>query len=171
MECFWIHGSERPLSSKVFFFKFSNTHDHLWTQLIISIFRSTAQLTYDDCQKIIDGTEEEKEYNEQVKTDVRMLYSIAQCLHTSRYTKETMSLFKQHLVFDDPNQPTTATISHSRSDIVKIVKEFAFLANKCVAQKISSQYPEQALLRRQAPPNSRKIVRKYAFDNCEYMIY
>jgi protein SSD1 len=124
-----------------------------------SIIRSNAQLTYDDCQKIIDGTEEGVEgHSEEIKTDVRMLYNIAQCLHTTRYTKEAMSLSKQHLVFDDPNRPTSATISNSRSDIVKIVKEFAFLANKCVAQKISSQYPEQALLRRQAPPNTRKIV-------------
>lgn len=87
-----------------------------------------------------------------------MLYKIAQYLHVSRYTKEAMSLAKQHLEFDDPNTPTTATISNSRPDIVKIIKEFGFLANKCVAQKISSQYPEQALLRHQAPPNSRKIV-------------
>lgn len=87
-----------------------------------------------------------------------MLFNIAKCLHTSRYTKEAMALAKQHLEYDDPNHPTTAVISNSRSDITKIVKEFAFLANKSVAQKISSQYPEQALLRHQSPPNNRKIV-------------
>lgn len=94
-----------------------------------------------------------------------MLYEISKYLHASRYTKEAMSLTKQHLEFDDPNQPTAATISNSRPDIVKIVKEFSFLANRCVAQKISSQYPEQALLRRQAPPNTKKIVSlKPVFD-------
>ncbi|GAA5811745.1 hypothetical protein MFLAVUS_005188 [Mucor flavus] len=128
-----------------------------------TVVKSNAQLTYNDAQEIVDG-KDNKEYTEEINNDIRMLYKIAQHLHVSRYTKEAMSLAKQHLEFDDPNTPTTATISNSRPDIVKIIKEFGFLANKCVAQKISSQYPEQALLRHQAPPNSRKIheLRDYA---------
>lgn len=102
---------------------------------------------------------EDNEQDRDICNDVRMLYNIAKSLHQTRYNKDAMSLSKQNLVFDDPNNPTTATISSARPDIVKIVKEFSFMANKCVAQKISSQYPEQALLRRQAPPNMRKIVR------------
>jgi protein SSD1 len=113
-------------------------------------------LTYDDAQKIVDGSD--CGHGEEINNDVRMLYNIAKYLRTSRYTKDAMSLSRHHLVFDDPNQPTTATISDPKPDIVKIVKEFLFMANRCVAQKISSQYPEQALLRRQAPPNTRKIV-------------
>lgn len=69
-----------------------------------------------------------------------------------------MSLMRQKLEFDNPNKPNYVNISSARSDISKIVKEFAYLANKCVAQKISSQFPEQALLRRQSPPDRRKIV-------------
>ncbi|CEP12621.1 hypothetical protein [Parasitella parasitica] len=117
-----------------------------------TVVKSSAQLTYEEAQNIVDGTEDND-----IDNDVRMLYSIAQCLFKTRYTTNAMSLSRQSLGFDDPNQPTQATISSSRPDIVKIVKEFLFMANKCVAQKISSQYPEQALLRRQAPPNSRKI--------------
>ncbi|KAL7316290.1 hypothetical protein PS15m_005403 [Mucor circinelloides] len=124
-----------------------------------TVVKSSAQLTYEDAQQMIDGDEDND-----IDNDVRMLYSIAQCLFKARYTKDAMSLSRQNLTFDDPNQPTQVTISNSRPDIVKIVKEFLFMANKCVAQKISSQYPEQALLRRQAPPNSRKIheLRDYA---------
>jgi protein SSD1 len=121
----------------------------------LCIIRSSAQLTYEDAQKIVDG---EQNYDEDICNDVRMLYNISNCLHQTRYKKDAMFLSKQSLVFDDANHPTTVTISNARPDIVKIVKEFLFLANKCVAQKISSQYPEQALLRRQAPPNTRKIV-------------
>lgn len=72
-----------------------------------------------------------------------------------------MSLSRQKLFFDDPLKPTTATISNKLPDIATTLKEFLFLANKSVAQKISSQYPEQALLRRQSCPNSRKIVSLY----------
>jgi protein SSD1 len=114
-------------------------------------------LTYEDAQKIVDGCGD-SERNEDICNDVRMLYNIAKSLHQTRYTKDAMSLSKQNLIFDDPNHPIAVTISNSRPDIVKTVKEFLFMANKCVAQKISSQYPEQALLRRQAPPNTRKIV-------------
>ncbi|KAI9347541.1 hypothetical protein BD770DRAFT_446516 [Pilaira anomala] len=121
-----------------------------------TVVKSSAQLTYEEAQKVVDGNDN-NEYSNEINNDIRMLYNIAKCLHTSRYTKEAMALAKQHLEYDDPNHPTTAIISNSRSDITKIVKEFAFLANKSVAQKISSQYPEQALLRHQAPPNNRKI--------------
>lgn len=116
-------------------------------------------MTYDDAQKIVDGND--CGHGEEINNDVRMLHNIASYLRTSRYTKDAMSLSRQHLVFDEPNQPTTITIADPKPDIVKIVKEFLFMANRCVAQKISSQYPEQALLRRQAPPNTRKIVNVY----------
>ncbi|KAI8046946.1 uncharacterized protein B0P05DRAFT_482341, partial [Gilbertella persicaria] len=121
-----------------------------------TVVKSSAQLTYEDAQAIVEGNNDDR-YSQEINNDVRMLYSLAKTLHTSRYTKDAMSLARQGLVFDDPNQPTQVTITDAKSDITKIVKEFSFLANKCVAQKISSQYPEQALLRRQAPPNSRKI--------------
>lgn len=97
-------------------------------------------------------------FSEEVHHDVRMLFDIANCLHHARYTKEATSLTRQILTFDNPNKPTSVAIIDARPDIVKIVKEFGFLANKCVAQKISAQYPEQALLRRQSPPDRRKIV-------------
>ncbi|KAI7902610.1 uncharacterized protein BX663DRAFT_472968 [Cokeromyces recurvatus] len=121
-----------------------------------TIVKSCAQLTYEDVQDIIDGKEDNK-VNKDIKENILMLYELASTLHQTRYTKDAMSLFKTTLKFDDPNKPTKFNVSNSRPDIIKIVKEFLFMANKCVAQKISSQYPEQALLRRQAPPNSRKI--------------
>ncbi|KAI8376713.1 hypothetical protein EDC96DRAFT_456312 [Choanephora cucurbitarum] len=121
-----------------------------------TVVKSSAQLTYDDAQEIVQGNDDSR-YSQEINNDVRMLYNLACTLYSTRYTKDAMALVKQTLVFDDPNQPTQVTIAEARPDILKIVKEFAFLANKCVAQKISSQYPEQALLRRQAPPDSRKI--------------
>jgi protein SSD1 len=114
-------------------------------------------LTFDDAQNIIDG-EDDKRFSEAVNYDVRMLFGIANCLHHARYTKEAVSLNTQKLVFDNPNKPNVVSIVNTRPGIVRIVKEFEFLANKCVAQKISAQYTEQAFLRRQGPPDRRKIV-------------
>ncbi|KAI9485602.1 MAG: hypothetical protein EXX96DRAFT_645529 [Benjaminiella poitrasii] len=121
-----------------------------------TIVKSCARLTYEDAQKIVDN-ESVESASEEIQKDVRLLHEIASTLYNIRYTNDAMSLFRSTLEFDDAKAPTKLSISNSKPGIVKIVKEFLFMANKCVAQKISSQYPEQALLRRQAPPNLRKI--------------
>jgi protein SSD1 len=116
-------------------------------------YRSTAQYKYQEVQDIINKGNGETE----VEKDLFMLYNVACHLFHRRYHKEAMSLERQYLEFDEPSNPESITINFKPS-IRKIVKEFLFMANTCVAQKISSQYPDQALLRRQAPPNQRKIV-------------
>ncbi|KAI8985503.1 hypothetical protein BDB01DRAFT_788489 [Pilobolus umbonatus] len=110
--------------------------------------KSTARLDYDTAQVMLH-----KKENDQLV----MLNQIATCLYYKRHTKECMSLARHQLEFDDPLEPKKATLKTSLSQIAQVMKEFAFLANKCVAQKISSQYPEQALLRRQGPPHPRKL--------------
>ncbi|RCH95264.1 hypothetical protein CU097_008127 [Rhizopus azygosporus] len=126
-----------------------------------TLVKSAARLSYEDVQKIVDGNES---HGTEIDSDVQLLHKLASRLYEARYTKEAMSLSRQKLFFDDPLKPTTATISNKLPDIATTLKEFLFLANKSVAQKISSQYPEQALLRRQSCPNSRKIneLKEYA---------
>ncbi|KAG0749316.1 hypothetical protein G6F57_000188 [Rhizopus arrhizus] len=126
-----------------------------------TIVRSNAQLSYGNVEKIIDGSESQ---GEEIDNDIRLLHRLATRLYENRYTKQAMSLAKQRIIYDDPTKPSMATISDKNPEIAKIIKEFLFLANQSVAQKISSQYPEQALLRRQSPPDSRKIneLKEYA---------
>ncbi|KAI8971866.1 hypothetical protein BDF20DRAFT_838144 [Mycotypha africana] len=128
-----------------------------------TVVRSSAQLTYEDAQNIVDGKDDDR-YSKEISEDVRMLYNMALNLHQLRYTRDAMSLARKTLCFDNVNQPTSVYLTEAKSTIVKIVKEFSFMANRCIAQKISSQYPDQALLRCQDPPNSRKIhdLRDYA---------
>ncbi|RCI06569.1 hypothetical protein CU098_013421 [Rhizopus stolonifer] len=125
-----------------------------------TVVRSTAQLTYSNVEHILSGSES---HGEKIDSDVRLLHQLATHLYKSRYTSQAMGLFKQKLVYNDPKTPATATITH-KNENAKIVKEFLFLANQSVAQKIASQYPDQALLRRQSPPDSRKIneLKEYA---------
>lgn len=61
--------------------------------------------------------------------------------------------------FEDGNQenPITVSVSH-KLPAARMVKEFLFMANKSVAQRISSNFPDHALLRRHAPPSERKMV-------------
>ncbi|KAG1358214.1 hypothetical protein G6F62_000907 [Rhizopus arrhizus] len=123
--------------------------------------RSVAQLSYDDVEKIMDGSESR---GEEIDKDIYLLHLLATELHKHRFTEQAMFLSKQILSFDDPMKPSKVNISYKNPETASIVKEFLFLANQAVAQKISSQYPEQALLRRQSPPDNRKIneLQEYA---------
>ena len=94
-----------------------------------------------------------------VEQDIRMLYSITCQLNESRHTVGGMTQTRDELdfVFNEQGEPTSIGI-RSKEHTTMITKELLLLANQSVAQKISSQFPEQALLRRHAPPNERKIV-------------
>lgn len=126
-------------------------------------------------QKAIDNQELDvianKELREGLVQDITMLYDIAQSLHDSRFKDGAMSQMRDELTFDfDENgEPVTFGIKKPHASST-IIKEFSLLANRSVAQKISSQFPEQALLRRHAPPNERKIVSKVDTVSMETLI-
>lgn len=119
----------------------------------------------EDAQKAIDNQELDavtnKELREGLVQDIAMLYDIAQSLHDARFKDGAMSQMRDELTFefDENGEPVTFGIKKPHASSM-IIKEFSLLANRSVAQKISSQFPEQALLRRHAPPNKRKIVSK-----------
>lgn len=94
-----------------------------------------------------------------LEQDLRMLFQIASELHHARFTDHAMSLKRGELGFQfgGPQEPTQVFTRRALPASV-IVKELLLLANHSVAQKVSSQFPEQALLRRHAPPVDRKIV-------------
>ena len=123
----------------------------------------------EDAQKAIDHQELDmitnKELREGLIQDISMLFGIAQSLHDTRFKDGAMSQMRDELTFDfDENgEPATFGIKKSNTSSM-ITKEFSLLANRSVAQKISSQFPEQALLRRHSSPNERKIVSGYCFN-------
>lgn len=126
--------------------------------------RSHAQFTLDDAQKALNDelTSDivaDKELQDALVQDLRTLHGIANELHDSRSKDGIMTQMRDELEFgfDDNNDPSSI-VTKAKKPALKILKEFLLLANQCVAQKISSQFPEQALLRRHAPPNERRIV-------------
>lgn len=127
--------------------------------------RSCARLTVEDAQKAIDNQEldvvTDKELRDGLVQDITLLYDIAKSLHDARFKDGAMSQMRDELTFefDENGEPVTFGIKKPNASSI-ITKEFSLLANRSVAQKISSQFPEQALLRRHAPPNERKIVSK-----------
>lgn len=70
-----------------------------------------------------------------------------------------MCLTRDELVFEfGEDQVPSGVIIKEKKAIRRIIREFKILADVSVAQKVSSCFPEQTILRRQAPPLERKIV-------------
>jgi exoribonuclease R len=67
---------------------------------------------------------------------------------------------KLNFELDEYNNPIECVV-YEHKDANRLVEEFMLLANMSVAQKISSAFPEQALLRRHAPPIERRLVGLY----------
>lgn len=98
----------------------------------------------------------------QVHKDIHSLYQLYQTLYQGRKSNGFFSQMRDELEyeFEDGNQENPITVSVSQKlPAARMVKEFLFMANKSVAQRISSHFPNQALLRRHAPPSERKMVR------------
>lgn len=96
--------------------------------------------------------------DDQISKDITSLYKLSTVLHEKRKSNGTFTQSRDELEYEfQDDQPITVSIRHNNA-AATMVKEYLFLANKSVAQKISSHLPNYALLRRHAPPSERKIV-------------
>jgi protein SSD1 len=84
---------------------------------------------------------------------------LSQRLREQRSRRGALSLGSIKLTFelDEHENPIECTV-YEHKDANRLIEEFMLLANMSVAQKISSAFPEQALLRRHAPPIERRLV-------------
>ncbi|KAG1357105.1 hypothetical protein G6F62_001907 [Rhizopus arrhizus] len=122
-----------------------------------TIIRSSARLTYDEAQDILDNT---LTSDTQVTKSIKSLYHVATILHNKRKEKGIFSQMRETLEFEveDRDYQNVSSITAARRKPASIiVKEFLLLANTSVAQKIAMHFPDQALLRRHSPPDPRKI--------------
>ncbi|KAF7731437.1 hypothetical protein EC973_000245 [Apophysomyces ossiformis] len=127
-----------------------------------------AKLSFEDAEKALNNEEldvvPDKDICTAIAEDIRVLNMIAIQLHDERFANGAMSQRRDEVAFEfDENKEVTRLYMKKKSNAVQLVKEFLLLGNTCVAQKISSHLPEQALLRRHAPPIDRKI--------CELQLY
>lgn len=94
----------------------------------------------------------------QISKDIVSLHTLSCTLSEQRKSNGLFTQARDELEYEFQNdEPVTVSVSHKNA-AAAMVKEFLFLANKTVAQKISSQFPNHALLRRHSPPSERKIV-------------
>ncbi|KAL7332915.1 hypothetical protein PS15p_201892 [Mucor circinelloides] len=119
-----------------------------------TVINSDAVMTLGDLQNIIDDPDNGQN---DLSTDILSLYSISRSLHKSRYEKALFIKPPQlDIRFKNDHYPSSITTKvHLKSEC--ILDELQILANTQVAQKISSHFPDHALLRSQSPPNERKL--------------
>ncbi|CAG8612066.1 7914_t:CDS:10 [Paraglomus occultum] len=131
-----------------------------------TIIRSCARLSYDDAQDVIEGkplNPAVKLYNDhhvtnEIEADIRIFNELSQRLRENRFKRGALTLDSIELTFDidEQNYPIGCHVKESK-DANRLIEEFMLQANMSVAQKISSAFPEQALLRRHAAPIDRKL--------------
>ncbi|KPI35403.1 Virulence protein SSD1 [Cyphellophora attinorum] len=123
-----------------------------------TIIQSSGKVTYDDVDAIVKGagtTELDKPTSDAVKT----LHNVATKFRMARFGNRSTNIPPLRLIYqlDDENVPVEQNIFNS-SAAHEILEEISCKANAFVAQKLFAAMPDKAFLRRQSPPNPRRLV-------------
>uniref|UniRef100_U3BGP9 DIS3-like exonuclease 2 n=1 Tax=Callithrix jacchus TaxID=9483 RepID=U3BGP9_CALJA len=135
-----------------------------------TIIRSCTKLSYEHAQSMIESPTEKipvtelppispEHSSKEVHQAVLNLHGIAKRLRQQRFEDGALRLDQLKLAFTldhETGLPQGCHIYEYR-DSNKLVEEFMLLANMAVAHKIHRAFPEQALLRRHPPPQTRML--------------
>uniref|UniRef100_A0A2K5P2A3 DIS3-like exonuclease 2 n=1 Tax=Cercocebus atys TaxID=9531 RepID=A0A2K5P2A3_CERAT len=135
-----------------------------------TIICSCTKLSYEHAQSMIESPTEKipakelppispEHSSEEVHQAVLNLHQIAEQLRQQRFADGALRLDQLKLAFTldhETGLPQGCHIYEYR-DSNKLVEEFMLLANMAVAHKIHRAFPEQALLRRHPPPQTRML--------------
>ncbi|XP_030616283.1 DIS3-like exonuclease 2 isoform X2 [Delphinapterus leucas] len=135
-----------------------------------TVIRSCTKLSYEHAQSMIEGPtrkipEEElptvspEHTSEEVHRAVLNLHRIAKELRQQRFVDGALRLDQLKLAFTLDHKTGLPQGCHvyEYRDSNKLVEEFMLLANMAVARKIHCTFPEQALLRRHPPPQTKML--------------
>ncbi|TVY88771.1 Virulence protein [Lachnellula willkommii] len=156
--CSLTPGQERLTVSVVFKVNATTgtvSDDETWVGK--SIIKSSGKLSYKDVDAILAGYTDTKLEGAEVK-DIQILHAVAQKFREQRLGSDGETIAPLRLIYqlDDENVPVEHNIFDSTSSH-ELIEELMHKANAYVAQKISKGLPEKALLRRQGPPNPRRL--------------
>ncbi|KAJ9609892.1 Translational repressor [Cladophialophora chaetospira] len=123
-----------------------------------SIIQSSGKLSYKAIDAIIKGGEQANLQGVTLE-DVKTLHKIATKFREARFGNRSANIVPLRLLYqlDDENVPVEQNIFNT-SAAHEIMEEIASKANYFVAQKIFSAMPDKAFLRRQPPPNPRRLL-------------
>lgn len=137
-----------PQSGRVF-------EDETWVGK--AVIKSSGKLSYDEVDTVINGSD--GEVTAARTKDIKMLHHITQKFRQARFGGRSSDVPALRLMYqlDDENVPVEQNIFDS-SPAHECIEELSHLANATIAKKLATGLPEKALLRRQAPPNPRRLT-------------
>ncbi|XP_012876846.1 PREDICTED: DIS3-like exonuclease 2 [Dipodomys ordii] len=143
-----------------------------------TIIRSCTKLSYEHAQSMIEKPTEKipqeelplispEHSSEEVHQAVLNLHGIAKQLRQQRFVDGALRLDQLKLAFTVNHETGLPQGCHiyEYKDSNKLVEEFMLLANMAVAHKIYRAFPEQALLRRHPPPQTKMLNDLVEFCN------
>ena len=134
----------------------------------LSLFRSKAQLSYEDAQKVIDGDHLDPSnfHVTEIEQAIRDLMGLAQHMRDRRFASGgALAINTLKLEFElnkETREPVSVT-SYEHLDAHHLIEEFMLQANLSVSKIISKAYPNDALLRRHRGPIIRRMVEIICF--------
>ncbi|KAF9889763.1 hypothetical protein FE257_007069 [Aspergillus nanangensis] len=122
-----------------------------------SVIKSSGQLSYEEVDAAVQAGSEVAVSGITVDT-IRSLRNVASKFREARFGNRASDMPPLRLLYqmDDEMVPVENNIFDS-SPVQEIVEELSHKANFFVARKILSALPEKAFLRRQTPPNARRL--------------
>lgn len=123
-----------------------------------SIVKSVGKLAYDQVDAVIQGKADVDLHGPTIE-DIKTLHTIANKFREARFGHRSGTIAPLRLLYqlDDENVPVEQNIFNT-SPAHEIIEEISHKVNFFVAQKILAALPEKALLRRQTPPNPRRLA-------------
>ncbi|PYH87174.1 cell wall biogenesis protein phosphatase Ssd1 [Aspergillus uvarum CBS 121591] len=129
--------------------------DDVWIGKTIT--KSSGRLSYDDVNAILRGTSNVAAPGVAADT-VRALYAVTSRFKEARFGNRISQIPPLRLLYqlDDENVPVEGNIFDS-SPVREMVEELSFKADSLVARRLATALPDRAFLRRQTPPNARRL--------------
>ena len=123
-----------------------------------SIIESSGKLSYKTIDAVVKGGEHSDLQGATVE-DIKTLHKITNKFREARFGNRSAKIAPLRLLYqlDDENVPVEQNIFNT-SAAHEIMEELASKANFFVAQKIFAAMPDKAFLRRQSPPNPRRLL-------------
>ncbi|KJH49006.1 RNB-like protein [Dictyocaulus viviparus] len=158
-----LKGGEERYAFSVIWTMTSNA-EILSTKYHKSLICSKAALTYEKAQELIDDPTSEDD----VTIGLRSLMKLSRFLKEKRMANGALTLASTEVRFEmDWDTRTLKGVQESKHlDTHSMVEEFMLLANISVAEKILSEYPDCAILRRHPEPieaSYKPLIEVYFF--------
>ncbi|KAF2862872.1 RNB-domain-containing protein [Piedraia hortae CBS 480.64] len=155
--CCLAPGEDRYTVSVVFKIAVSTgrvVDDEMWIGK--SIIKSSGKLSYEEVDAVINDNVSSLDRSR--KDQILQLHDITQKFRRARFGVDKGAVPSLRLIYqlDDENVPVEQNIFDS-SPAHEMIEELSHKTNTVVAQKLYAAMPDRALLRRQAPPNLRRL--------------